>query len=503
MISRRGSAVRPAHGRPTGRRLAALRAASCSGRLRPALLSARPGRRSRSRSRHHRLAAVGLVLHDPGVGEQLLGPVLAVGCRGQRARSPTSERVLERGVDGREGDRVRSKRRVLVYRTARSSLGSRSPARPLRPRWPDTPFRFADGTVGAFTRRAVSRSSGCPTSYQPGNGHESAGSLSAFFSGAKTRPSDRADRRASRSRRPSAARPAPLSCPPRRRAPRPSPTSRPAARPRNVQLRELRSGQLQRKPLHPRRRLMRGVVYAGRRGNTIDPCCRLQRRCRPRDRHRLGQPRRRRTAPAGATTAAAAAASARDPYVRRLLAGDRTPRALDELHGARHRRFRGATAPRPAWSRSAPAAANSAPVAARSRALAPRRPARSRSRPPRPRRTRPTVTASYGGDVAHAGSSGGTTLAPVAGVTANLTVLQGTVLISVPSHTARAASASGPTWSSYVALKGTNTIPMGATVDARDGTFRSPPPRTTAARWTASTGYNRGRSATPSSRSSS
>jgi hypothetical protein len=84
----------------------------------------------------------------------------------------------------------------------------------------------------------------------------------------------------------------------------------------------------------------------------------------------------------------------------------------------------------------------------------------------------PTVTASYGGDVSHTSSSGGTTLAPVAGITANLTVLQGTVLISVPSHTARAARASGPTSSSYVALKGTNTIPVGATIDARNGTLR-------------------------------
>ena len=84
----------------------------------------------------------------------------------------------------------------------------------------------------------------------------------------------------------------------------------------------------------------------------------------------------------------------------------------------------------------------------------------------------PTVTASYGGDIAHTSSSGGTTLAPVAGITANLTVLQGTVLVSVPTHTARAASASGPTSSSYVALKGTNTIPVGATVDARNGTLR-------------------------------
>ena len=84
----------------------------------------------------------------------------------------------------------------------------------------------------------------------------------------------------------------------------------------------------------------------------------------------------------------------------------------------------------------------------------------------------PTVTASYGGDLAHTSSSGGTTLAPVAGITANLTVLQGTVLISVPSHTARAARASGPTSSAYVALKGTNTIPVGATIDARNGTLR-------------------------------
>ena len=84
----------------------------------------------------------------------------------------------------------------------------------------------------------------------------------------------------------------------------------------------------------------------------------------------------------------------------------------------------------------------------------------------------PQVTASYAGDRTHSNSSGGTTLAPVAGVTANLTVLQGTVLISVPAHTARAARASGPTSSSYVALKGTNTIPVGATVDARSGTLR-------------------------------
>ena len=82
----------------------------------------------------------------------------------------------------------------------------------------------------------------------------------------------------------------------------------------------------------------------------------------------------------------------------------------------------------------------------------------------------PTLTARYGGDFGHTGSSGSTTVSPVAGMTANVAVIQGTVLISIPRHTPHAAGASGPSSSTYVPLKGGGTIPVGSTVDATNGT---------------------------------
>lgn len=81
----------------------------------------------------------------------------------------------------------------------------------------------------------------------------------------------------------------------------------------------------------------------------------------------------------------------------------------------------------------------------------------------------PKLTANYGGDFGHTGSSYTTIVAPVAGTTANVAVLQGTVLISVPRHVPHAAGG-GPTSASFVPLKGTGTIPVGATIDATNGT---------------------------------
>ncbi len=90
--------------------------------------------------------------------------------------------------------------------------------------------------------------------------------------------------------------------------------------------------------------------------------------------------------------------------------------------------------------------------------------------PGRSRSDTPTLTARYGGDFGHTGSSGSTTVSPVAGMTANVAVVQGTVLISIPRHTPHAAGASGPSSSTYVPLKGGGTIPVGSTVDATNGT---------------------------------
>jgi hypothetical protein len=85
-----------------------------------------------------------------------------------------------------------------------------------------------------------------------------------------------------------------------------------------------------------------------------------------------------------------------------------------------------------------------------------------------------TITATYSGDSAHVGGSGLTTVAfpPAAGVTANVTVIQGVVLISEPTsghaHTASGSTASG----SLVPLKGSTTaVPIGSTIDARKGTI--------------------------------
>jgi Bacterial Ig-like domain (group 3) len=85
-----------------------------------------------------------------------------------------------------------------------------------------------------------------------------------------------------------------------------------------------------------------------------------------------------------------------------------------------------------------------------------------------------TITVGYSGDSAHAGGSGLTTVAfpPAAGVTANVTVTQGVVLISEPSsghaHTASASTASG----SLEPLKGSTTaVPIGSMIDARKGTI--------------------------------
>ncbi len=85
-----------------------------------------------------------------------------------------------------------------------------------------------------------------------------------------------------------------------------------------------------------------------------------------------------------------------------------------------------------------------------------------------------TITAAYSGDSTHAGGSGLSTVAlpPASGVTANVTVIQGVVLISEPTsgqaHTASASTASG----SLVPLKGSTTaVPIGSMIDARKGTI--------------------------------
>ncbi len=80
----------------------------------------------------------------------------------------------------------------------------------------------------------------------------------------------------------------------------------------------------------------------------------------------------------------------------------------------------------------------------------------------------PKLTAIYGGDGNHTGSSGSTTIAPVAGVTVTVTVT-GNVLISLPSsaRAQRVADDTPPAASSFVPLKGTNvSVPVGSTIDA-------------------------------------
>jgi Bacterial Ig-like domain (group 3) len=85
-----------------------------------------------------------------------------------------------------------------------------------------------------------------------------------------------------------------------------------------------------------------------------------------------------------------------------------------------------------------------------------------------------TITAAYSGDSTHTGGSGLTTVAfpPASGVAANVTVIQGVVLIREPTsgqaHTASASTAGG----SLVPLKGSTTaVPIGSTIDARKGTI--------------------------------
>ena len=115
----------------------------------------------------------------------------------------------------------------------------------------------------------------------------------------------------------------------------------------------------------------------------------------------------------------------------------------------------------------------------------------------------PTLTARYAGDFGHTGSSGSTTVSPVAGMTANIAVIQGTVLISIPRHTPHAAGASGPSSSTYVPLKGGGTIPVGSTVDATNGTVMLATAADSTGRSIGNIGSRRGSSVRRSSRSSS
>jgi hypothetical protein len=87
-----------------------------------------------------------------------------------------------------------------------------------------------------------------------------------------------------------------------------------------------------------------------------------------------------------------------------------------------------------------------------------------------------TITAVYGGDAVHAGSNGSTTVAlpPQTGVTADVTVLSGVVLITVPGSVRaaiRATDATSP--GSFFPIKGvTRSVPVGSTVDTRKGVVR-------------------------------
>jgi hypothetical protein len=83
-----------------------------------------------------------------------------------------------------------------------------------------------------------------------------------------------------------------------------------------------------------------------------------------------------------------------------------------------------------------------------------------------------TITARYGGDSTHTGSGGVTTVAlpPVSGVTANVTVISGAVVITAPASGRARLAAGGASPGTYVPLKGsTIAVPMGSTIDARKG----------------------------------
>ena len=93
----------------------------------------------------------------------------------------------------------------------------------------------------------------------------------------------------------------------------------------------------------------------------------------------------------------------------------------------------------------------------------------------------PTLTARYGGDFGHTGSSGSTTVAPVAGVTANVAVLHGIVLISLPRH---AATCGRGGWADILLLRAaqgretrSRSVPRSMRPTARDAGDRGRLPR--------------------------
>ena len=85
-----------------------------------------------------------------------------------------------------------------------------------------------------------------------------------------------------------------------------------------------------------------------------------------------------------------------------------------------------------------------------------------------------TISTAYSSDLTHDPATGSTAVSvlavsPVAGTTATVTVLSGTVLVKLPGLAGRAADTKAQP--GFVPLKGVSRIPVGATVDARKGTL--------------------------------
>jgi streptogramin lyase len=91
------------------------------------------------------------------------------------------------------------------------------------------------------------------------------------------------------------------------------------------------------------------------------------------------------------------------------------------------------------------------------------------------RSTTITFAVTYSGDPTHSVSSAPTAVAfpPVAGVTANATVLEGEVVITPPSSSAGHGASVAHATGTFAPLKGeTVAIPVGSTIDTRKGTVR-------------------------------
>jgi hypothetical protein len=86
-----------------------------------------------------------------------------------------------------------------------------------------------------------------------------------------------------------------------------------------------------------------------------------------------------------------------------------------------------------------------------------------------------SIQAAYGGDAQYSPASATTSVAasPAAGVTADVSVLQGTVSILVKSARDDAGDSRAPAAETFVPLKGeTVSVPVGSTVDTRKGVVR-------------------------------